>query len=224
VRVFAGPRENGHRPAVDPLFRSLAESYGSGAAGVILSGMRDDGTAGLARVKAAGGRALVQDPGEALYPGMPQNAIQHVDVDAILPIEDLARAVVRFSRDEEDPVVSDDPPALGVVADEPATRFTCPDCGGVLKRRNESGIDQYACSVGHVYSPDSLDGAQETLVESALWAGARLLEDRAVFLGEMADRAAGLGHDQSSSHFRGRAAEAEARSKALLGLVEGTRR
>jgi two-component system chemotaxis response regulator CheB len=84
----------------------------------------------------------------------------------------------------------------------------------------ESGVEQYACSVGHVYSPDSLDAAQERMVEGALWAGARLLEDRARFLQSMAERATRLGHVQSALRFGQRAEEALARSRALLELVE----
>jgi two-component system chemotaxis response regulator CheB len=224
IRVNAGPRENGHRPAIDPLFRSLADAYGAGALGVVLSGMRDDGTAGLARIKAAGGRAVVQDPDEALYPSMPRSAIAHVDVDAVLGIEGVAREVAHFtSREEDDPVLAHDPTGAGADREAPATRYTCPDCGGVLKRRSESGIDRFACSVGHAYSPDSLDEAQNGMVESALWAGARLLEDRATFLGEMADRADDQGHARTSQQFRARASEALERSQVLRGLVEDGR-
>ena len=93
VRLSNGPEENGVRPAIDPLFRSAARVFGPRVIGVVLSGVRDDGTAGLAAIKMRGGLALVQDPSDAIYGSMPASAIENVEVDHILPVSDLARVV-----------------------------------------------------------------------------------------------------------------------------------
>jgi two-component system, chemotaxis family, protein-glutamate methylesterase/glutaminase len=91
-----GPTLNGHRPAVDVLFRSAAQEYGAKAAGVVMSGVLDDGTEGLLAIKRAGGATFVQDPGEALYPGMPESAIECAEPDYVAPAAELGRLLASF--------------------------------------------------------------------------------------------------------------------------------
>lgn len=99
LRLDVGPRVNGHRPAIDPLFRSAADAYGAGAAGVVLSGVLDDGTAGLMAIKRAGGMTFVQDPTEARYQAMPQNAIDLVQPDRIATAHELGLAIAAAVRE-----------------------------------------------------------------------------------------------------------------------------
>lgn len=98
LRLSRGATENGARPAVDPLFRSAARSRGACVIGVVLSGSLDDGTAGLMVIKAHKGLAVVQDPNDALYPGMPQSAVEHVEVDCVAPVAQIAALLTEMAR------------------------------------------------------------------------------------------------------------------------------
>jgi len=216
-----GPRENGHRPAIDPLLRSIAAGAGRRSVGVVLSGTRDDGSAGLGRIKAVGGTALVQDPEEALYAGMPQSAIASVAVDAVLPVAALAARVAAIARDEVPPPPPPEEAALRSPDDSP-TRFTCPDCGGVLHTHDEGGVGQYLCSVGHAYSPDSLDVEHARSLERTLWSAARIVDDRAALMRDMARRAEAHGHVRSRSRYLARAEELATDAAALREFASRT--
>src|SRR5436190_149253 len=92
VRITRGPREHRFRPAIDPLFRTAAESH-RGVIGIILSGGRDDGVLGLAAVKKSDGATIVQHPDDALAPALPEATLRHAGADHILPAEDIARVL-----------------------------------------------------------------------------------------------------------------------------------
>lgn len=148
IRLARGPKENSHRPAVDPLFRTAARVYGSRVVGIVLSGTLDDGTAGLLAVKQQGGIAIVQNPEEAMYSGMPANAIESVDVDHILPVAEIAsvlvdlihksvetgEATVSHDMEMETDIAELELGAMQVLDNRPGTPspFACPDCNGVL--------------------------------------------------------------------------------------------
>jgi len=98
VRTSRGAKENYSRPAIDVLFRSAALAYGNAVIGVVLSGLLDDGTAGLFYIKRHGGIAVVQDPNDAEAPSMPRTALTYVDVDFALPASELGSLINRLVR------------------------------------------------------------------------------------------------------------------------------
>jgi len=98
-----GPKQHHTRPAIDPLFRSAAASYGARVVGVVLTGGGDDGVDGLLAIKAAGGVSIAQDPDEAPHPWMPASAILYDHVDLVLPLVDIAPALVALARGETVP-------------------------------------------------------------------------------------------------------------------------
>jgi two-component system, chemotaxis family, protein-glutamate methylesterase/glutaminase len=237
LRLSQAPRENGHRPAIDPTMRSAARQYGPGALGIVLSGSRDDGTAGLLAIKEHGGLALAQDPDEALYDGMPRSAIRHVALDAVLPVDRMADWILHVHdehRIPEDvkpagnpaepagvqPVPIMEPMPSVTEAQGDGTRFTCPDCGGVLFERREGDLERFECSVGHVYSIDSLAAAQGAGLENALWAAVRTLEDRVALLGRIAARAGRSEHHRSARAFEAQARELAERARIIRIAIE----
>lgn len=210
VYLSVGPKENGHRPAVDVLFRSAAESKHERVIGVILSGTRGDGAVGLAMVKSCGGATIVQDPAEALYAGMPTTALAHVAVDAVVPSELVAQTIAAMVLGEYPPPEHE--PSEATVNSQPdeaasgeASATICPECGGVLTERGEAGTLVWQCRVGHRYSPEGLIDAQAMDVEAAMWAAVRALEDRSRLLERMADQLEPRGQTRSARSFRAKA-------------------
>jgi two-component system chemotaxis response regulator CheB len=224
VRVVRGPRENGFRPAVDVLFRTAALAYGPRVVGVVLSGALDDGTAGLLAIKRRGGLALVQDPKEALFPGMPRSALQHVEVDRCLKVGELAQALVELAGD---PVpagggasVSDDmeieaeratlePDRLGDDQPGEPSANGCPECGGVLWELRDGDLARFRCRVGHAYSAEVLLREQRDTLEEALWMALRALEERASLARRMAEHAQEREHTLSAARFGQQTREVE---------------
>jgi two-component system chemotaxis response regulator CheB len=236
VRVSRGPRENRWRPAIDPLFRSAAVAYGPRVIGVVLTGMLDDGTAGLLAIKRCGGMALVQDPEEAPFPEMPQTALANVAVDYCLSLKDLAAMIERLVRAPAAPAEHAPPEDIVVEARIAETGYsneqisgelgalsalTCPECGGPLWERNASGLPRYRCRVGHAYGARSLLSAQDETLESAVWAAVRLFDQRANVLVQMAGKDRQSGRQRMMAHHEKLAAEAREHARTLRTLLAG---
>ncbi len=185
-----GPKENGVRPAVDPMLRSLASAYGEHSVAVILSGALGDGSLGAVAVKRAGGTVIVQDPEEATVPSMPESAIAAVgDVADVLAAEQIGPALQRLAGSA--PPIREELVMAGGGEERPAgppSGFTCPECHGPLWETSEGDLVRYRCRVGHAYSEDSMMLEQGSSVEAALWSALEALEERAEFLNRMAAR------------------------------------
>src|SRR5262245_15094522 len=141
IGVTQGPKENGVRPAIDPLFRTAVHALGRRVIAVVLSGSLDDGTEGLRVVKARGGTTVAQDPDDALFPSMPANAIRYARPDHIVTLAALPQLLVeladklsnRHSPHEEAPMDDQmETDASADAQDGEITELRCPDCGGTL--------------------------------------------------------------------------------------------
>jgi len=198
VRLSRGPKENAVRPAVDVLFRSAARTYGPRVVGVVLSGLLDDGTAGLWTIKQRGGIAVVQDPDDAPWPDMPTNAMRHVEVDHRLAASSMSDLLTRLANEPAMERTAESlPPNLDLEVDMAALKpksaesigvpspYACPDCHGVLNEIREGNIKRYRCRTGHAYSRLSLAEQQRTLVEDSLWTSLRAVEEYASLLREL---------------------------------------
>lgn len=235
ISLTRGPRENGLRPAIDVLFRSAARERGPQVIGVVLSGVLDDGTAGLSAIAAQGGTTVVQDPEDALYPGMPSSAIEHVAVDHVVPIADMAELLVRLCKEEVVEVARPVPPLLAIEtdmalmdddamnrSDRPGrpSGFSCPDCNGVLWEIRDGELVRYRCRVGHAWSAESLLGQQSEQLDSALWMALRGLEEKAALAKTLEQRAQERGSALSAARFMQQADDATRAASLIRSMLE----
>lgn len=234
MHVARGPKENGYRPAIDTLFRSAAQTFGPRVIGVVLSGVLDDGTAGLALIKSHGGVTLVQDPEDALYPMMPASAIEFVGPDFVLPATELGDAITVATREpvpeiaadvtdpihEEEDFIQVDRGASDHPQPGDPKGLTCPECGGGLWEAEEVGVPRFRCRIGHAYSVDSLLAHHSASVEAGLWASLRALEERAAMTRRMASRARGRGRRISAERFERQANAAVEQALVIRQALE----
>jgi two-component system chemotaxis response regulator CheB len=190
VEVVRGPKENGHRPSVDALFRSASRSYGTRVVGVVLSGYQDCGTAGMLSIKARGGVGVVQAPESAAVSEMPRSVLNRVAVDHVVDPDELPGLLARLAARpaEAEPRL---PPGLdaleGTKLGSPA-ELVCPLCQGVLTETQVGDFQHFRCHVGHAFSLQSLALEQGEEVERALWAAVRSLEEGAALTARLSHR------------------------------------
>jgi two-component system chemotaxis response regulator CheB len=232
MRVTRGARENGHRPAIDPLFRSAALEFGARVAGVVLSGLLDDGTVGLREIKRAGGVAIVQDPADTPWPSMPQNAMDQVEVDYCARPAAIGDLLVDLTSTERAAGVNQhdvgrserEVRVLTMHEDErdkpgEPSPYSCPECGGVLWELRDGDILRFRCRVGHAYTSDVLAADQADTIEKALWTALRALEEQAALKRRLAERARAKGNEAVAQRFEGQEVDLKRQAEQVRSLL-----
>lgn len=168
VHLSRGPKEGLNRPSINVAFRSAAAAYGPEVVGVLLSGMLDDGAAGLLEIVKHGGVAMVQDPKDTEFPSMPTAALQNMPIHYCLRASEIAAMLNRLVEGKESPRL------LTTHLEENSlpeifSGFTCPECHGPLFGNAANG-NGFRCRVGHAFSLPSL------LEESAVTQERRMYE------------------------------------------------
>jgi two-component system, chemotaxis family, protein-glutamate methylesterase/glutaminase len=226
IRLDRGPKENGVRPAVDVMLRTLAATYGSRSVAVILSGALGDGSAGARDVRRAGGVVIVQDPADATVASMPESALRAVGghADAVLPAHEIGRALAGLVQPDlmhENAKAMEAEHSLAESTerpDGPPSPFTCPECSGSLWELSDGYVVRYRCRVGHTYNEDAMIIEQGSAVEAALWSALEALEERAEFLRRLAQRH-GDRSPRLRDRFNGAARDAVERADLIRGAL-----
>lgn len=242
VHVVHGPKENGFRPAIDPLFRSAALAYGRRVTGVILTGLLDDGTAGMLAVKRCGGVTVVQDPTDALFDGMPKSVIRYVDIDHVLPLSEIPGRLVELATA---PIASEENGSMTKERDENSklrtehgidlldaaaiqqsatlgtpTPFSCPDCGGVLSELFDGPLLRFRCQVGHAFSPESVTAAQADALDHALWQAFAMLDQRVKLIQRLTEDATAHNDPMATRRFRAQVEEIELQKSLVRDVLD----
>lgn len=238
VRLVRGPKENLHRPSVDTLFRSAARWAGPRVIGVVLTGARNDGTAGMRAIKQQGGIAIVQDPLEATFPSMPSSVMQKIKVDYSVPLREIAPLLAKLSRQPVDEkggqplneeveieakIMEQEMDAHELIASVErlgrVSKLTCPECHGALWEMRDEDLLRFRCHVGHAYSAESLSDGQSGMLEMALWSAVRALEEQMILAKRIVERSRKANRMRAASVFQKRALEAERNSAVIRELL-----
>jgi two-component system chemotaxis response regulator CheB len=228
-----GPRENRTRPAIDPLFRSAAASFGGRVIGVILSGALNDGTAGLRAIKRCGGLAVVQDPADAAVPDMVLSALRSVEIDHTSGMADMAGLLTRLARQPAGPMPAvplDIAIESAIAAQELSdvsiedklgtpSRLTCPECHGTLWEIEEGSMLRYRCHVGHAFTAETALSAKTEEIENVFGTLQRRHQERAALARRMAERERRWSRPGLADQLEARAREYEEDARLVRKLL-----
>lgn len=163
VELSHGPKENLHRPCINAMFRSAAAAYGNRVTGVLLTGLLDDGAAGLWEIQQHGGATVVQDPEEAAFRSMPESAIHGLNVQYIVRLTEMAPLLTRLTMDHQKPF----PQSLSSSRVEPSGQV-CPECGGAMTVARLGKLREFRCHIGHRIGLQTMIEEKNRVVEHAL--------------------------------------------------------
>jgi two-component system chemotaxis response regulator CheB len=235
VRLSPGPKENGHRPAIDVMFRSAAAAHGPRVIGIVLSGMLADGSLGLREVRRHGGIAVVQDPADAEFSDMPSRAVSVAEPDHVVPADEIPALIGRLvgaprpsivevhGHMPDDKVISHSRQADSTTAgdDVPGqpSGYSCPHCHGVLWERNGGELPSFRCRTGHRLSIESLVEQKDGEAEDALYAALRALEEQASVRRLLGERMRDRGAESLAAEFVNAAEACERRAEIVRRLL-----
>lgn len=211
-----GPKENLHRPAIDTLFRSAARQLGPRVIGVVLTGMLDDGTAGMWEIKRRGGISIVQDPKDAQYSQMPRSVLDHVPVDYCVPLAEISSLLDSLCRQKVLALRNKANPAEERIMKAHDTHLTCPECGGPLQHLKYGKLDGFRCRTGHTFSTQSALTAHAETEEAALWRAVVALEEGA----DLARELAGSVEPRFSQALRNEAKAKQSLAKSIRSTLQ----
>jgi two-component system chemotaxis response regulator CheB len=233
LRLGTGPRENNARPAIDPLFRSVALCCGPRGIGTVLTGSLHDGSSGLYALQQSGAVTVVQDPDDALFPDMPTAAIERLKPDHVIGLNGMPALLNRLVRQpagkrvpipetlaHEVEIAKTGRSSMSAM-DRIGHRSTlaCPDCGGVMWEIGEDELLRYRCHVGHAYSADMMSLALDEGLRRALAMALRALDERAALAKRMHSEAKAQGHLHTADHWERRLREAEDEANVIRSSV-----
>lgn len=165
VQLGHGPKENLQRPCINTMFRSAAAAYGERVTGVLLTGLLDDGAAGLWEIQQCDGATVVQDPDEAPFRSMPESAIRGLNVQYIVRLAEMPPLLARLTMGDKPKPKERKTQATP----EQLTAQACPECGGVMTRHKLGRLHEYICHVGHRFGLKTMIAEKSGVVERSIW-------------------------------------------------------
>jgi two-component system, chemotaxis family, protein-glutamate methylesterase/glutaminase len=230
--IGKGAHENRWRPSINNLFRSAAATYNSRVIGIILTGLLDDGTAGMAAIKRCGGISIVQDPNEADHPDMPLSVLENVQVDhseSLSKMGVLLSEIIKNTEPKEVEVPYDVMQETQIdqrvsTRIEDLSKFeksniNCPDCGGGLYITQKEHPIHYRCHVGHSFTERELLIRVSEVMESTFWASLRMMEERRTLLLKLHQNDLDKGYTTSAKRHLERAQEMEVHINNLKQIL-----